>query len=80
LGLVTFNLYFLSCSTNASQFFITYAPQAALDLKYTIFGKVIDGFDTLEQMEKIAVNPKTYRPLSDVKINMVTIHANPLAG
>lgn len=26
-------------NTNASQFFITYAAQPALDLKYTLFGK-----------------------------------------
>uniref|UniRef100_A0A170VUI8 Peptidyl-prolyl cis-trans isomerase-like protein 3 n=1 Tax=Triatoma infestans TaxID=30076 RepID=A0A170VUI8_TRIIF len=26
------------------------------------------------------VNTKTYKPLSDKKINSVTIHANPIAG
>ena len=30
-------------NTNKSQFFISYAPQPSLDLKYTAFGKVIDG-------------------------------------
>nr|XP_033184710.1 peptidyl-prolyl cis-trans isomerase-like 3 [Bombus vancouverensis nearcticus] len=67
-------------NTNGSQFFITYGPQPHLDLKYTLFGKVIDGLETLEQLEKLPVNPKNYRPLTETRINSVTIHVNPLAG
>nr|CAB3265068.1 peptidyl-prolyl cis-trans isomerase-like 3 [Phallusia mammillata] len=55
-------------NTNASQFFITYAKQPHIDMKYTIFGRVIDGLDVLDELERIPVNEKTYRPLSDVKI------------
>lgn len=67
-------------NTNGSQFFITYAPQPHLDLKYTVFGKVIDGMEALDQLEKLNVNPKTFRPTSDTCIRTVTIHANPLAA
>ncbi|XP_060526326.1 peptidyl-prolyl cis-trans isomerase-like 3 [Cylas formicarius] len=67
-------------NTNGSQFFISYAPQPHLDLKYTVFGKVIDGLEALDELEKLAVHPKTYKPLNDIKINSVTIHANPIAG
>jgi peptidyl-prolyl cis-trans isomerase-like 3 len=57
--------------TNKSQFFITYAKQAHLDSKYTIFGKVIDGQDsTLDVMERVPVNNKN-RPLSDIKLTHV---------
>lgn len=42
-------------------------------------GRIIDGFDALDQLEKLAVNPKTYKPLVEKKINNITIHANPLA-
>lgn len=66
-------------NTNASQFFITYAAQPHLDLKYTIFGRVIDGFDALDELEKLPVNPKSYKPLIEKRINSVTIHANPIA-
>ena len=37
---------------NGSQFFITYSKQEHLDDKYTIFGKIIKGFDTLDVMER----------------------------
>nr|XP_014092651.1 peptidyl-prolyl cis-trans isomerase-like 3 [Bactrocera oleae] len=67
-------------NANASQFFITYAAQPNLDLKYTLFGRVIDGFDALDELEKLPVNPKSYRPYIEKKINSVTIHANPIAG
>ncbi|XP_061859087.1 peptidyl-prolyl cis-trans isomerase-like 3 isoform X2 [Colius striatus] len=66
-------------NTNGSQFFITYGKQPHLDMKYTVFGKVIDGLETLDELEKLPVNEKTYRPLNDVRIKDVTIHANPFA-
>ena len=69
-------------NTNGSQFFITYGPQPTLDLKYTVFGKVIDGWDTLDELEKLPVNPKNYKPVpgAEAKVTSVTIHANPLAA
>ncbi|KPI95561.1 Peptidyl-prolyl cis-trans isomerase-like 3 [Papilio xuthus] len=67
-------------NTNGSQFFFTYGEQPHLDLKYTTFGRIIDGFEALDDLEKLAVNPKTFKPLTEVRITSVTIHANPLAG
>eukprot|EP00040_Diaphanoeca_grandis_P022824 m.123309 g.123309 ORF g.123309 m.123309 type:complete len:164 (-) comp28980_c0_seq1:258-749(-) len=66
-------------NTNGSQFFITYAKAGHLDLKYTVFGKMIDGFDTLDYIEKAQVDERTHKPLNDIEIHGVTIHANPLA-
>ncbi|XP_077986700.1 peptidyl-prolyl cis-trans isomerase-like 3 [Glandiceps talaboti] len=66
-------------NTNASQFFITYAKQPHLDMKYTIFGKVIDGLETLDDLEKLPVNEKNFKPLNDVRLRRITIHANPIA-
>ncbi|KNE58364.1 peptidyl-prolyl cis-trans isomerase-like 3 [Allomyces macrogynus ATCC 38327] len=64
--------------TNGSQFFITYAKQPHLDAKYTVFGKVIDGIDVLDEFEKVPVDSKN-RPTKQLRLQRVTIHANPIA-
>jgi len=64
--------------TNGSQFYITYSVQPHLNNQYTIFGQVIDGLEVLDAMEKVPVGKKN-RPLADIKIESVVIHANPLA-
>ncbi|EDO38908.1 predicted protein [Nematostella vectensis] len=66
-------------NSNGSQFFICYGKQPHLDMKYTMFGKVIGGLETLDDLEKLPVNEKNYRPLTEVRIKSVTIHANPIA-
>merc|ERR1711939_217797 len=64
--------------TNGSQFFITLAPASHLDGKNTVFGRVLEGWDTLDKMEEVPVDKKS-RPQTPVKIEKVRIHANPLA-
>ena len=65
-------------NTNGSQFFMTYAKHSSLDGKYTAFGKIIDGFDVLDKLEKEPTG-KFNRPLNDVRLLYITIHANPFA-
>lgn len=67
-----------SPNTNGSQFFITYSRQPHLNGVYTVFGRLIDGLDTLDKIEKTPVGKK-YRPVTDIIINEVVIHANPIA-
>ncbi|CCG81591.1 Peptidyl-prolyl cis-trans isomerase-like 3 [Taphrina deformans PYCC 5710] len=66
-------------NTNGSQFFVTYKRHEHLDGQFTVFGRVIDGIEVLDDLEKVAVNEKS-RPLQDIKLKSVTIHANPIAG
>jgi cyclophilin family peptidyl-prolyl cis-trans isomerase len=47
--------------------------------KYTIFAHVIDGMDVLDKMEKVPVGAAD-RPVNDIKLDRITIHANPLAS
>lgn len=64
--------------TNGSQFFILYSKQPHLDNVYTVFGRVIHGFDILDAMEKVPVDGKD-RPTKEIRIESVVIHANPIA-
>ncbi|KAF5590884.1 peptidyl-prolyl cis-trans isomerase-like 3 [Fusarium pseudocircinatum] len=67
--------------TNGSQFFITFDKTPHLDGLNTVFGRVIgdEGMATLAKMEAIEVDRKN-RPKEPVRIENVTIHANPIAG
>eukprot|EP01113_Clastostelium_recurvatum_P032892 TRINITY_DN4288_c0_g1_i1.p1 TRINITY_DN4288_c0_g1~~TRINITY_DN4288_c0_g1_i1.p1 ORF type:complete len:161 (+),score=25.86 TRINITY_DN4288_c0_g1_i1:53-535(+) len=65
--------------TNGSQFFFIYGKHKHLDNVYTVFGKVLTGFETLDSMEKIP-SDQNDRPLMPIKLDRVTIHANPMAG
>ena len=43
-----------------SQFFICFGPATSLDARYTAFGKVIRGEDTLAKIEKVPVESNPY--------------------
>jgi peptidyl-prolyl cis-trans isomerase-like 3 len=43
-----------------------------------VSGRVIHGLEVLDYMEKAPVNEKN-RPIQDIVINNITIHANPIA-
>lgn len=55
-----------------SQFFICLAPASHLDGQYTVFGQLMDGFDTLHKIGKVPTGSMD-RPLKDVVIRKMTI-------
>lgn len=63
-------------NTNGSQFFITTKDSevnySALNGNYTIFGKVIDGYETVDKIEKVKVDDAD-KPIKPVRIEEVTI-------
>ena len=71
-------------NTNASQFFITYERQPHLNHVYTVFGRVLEGWDVLDKAEKLPVlggskKSLASKPVDPPVIHSITIHANPLA-
>ncbi len=54
-------------NTNGSQFFITTAPTEWLNMKHTIFGEVVSGYETVEAIENTRTKPGD-RPLEEQKI------------
>jgi peptidylprolyl isomerase len=53
--------------TNGSQFFITTAPAPWLNMKHTIFGEVVSGYEAVQKIENSATGGSD-RPLSEQKI------------
>jgi peptidyl-prolyl cis-trans isomerase B (cyclophilin B) len=56
-----------------SSFFIVLARQPTLDGKYTVFGRVVDGMDTIEKIEAVPVDGET--PVTRIEVTHVTVVA-----
>lgn len=54
-----------------SSFFIVLARQPSLDGKYTVFGRVVDGMDTVEKIEAVPVDGET--PVTRIEVTHVAV-------
>ncbi|KAJ5347584.1 Peptidyl-prolyl cis-trans isomerase-like 2 [Penicillium brevicompactum] len=68
-------------NTNSSQFFIAYRALPHLNLKHTIFGRIIDdptpSSATLNSLETHPVEANTNRPTPEVRIRDITVFVDP---
>ncbi|PID28514.1 MAG: peptidylprolyl isomerase [Candidatus Cloacimonadota bacterium] len=53
--------------SSGSQFYICTRPQHQLDGKYTIFGRVVEGFDTIDRINRVKTD-KNDIPIENIKI------------
>jgi cyclophilin family peptidyl-prolyl cis-trans isomerase len=60
--------------TDGSQFFLMFRAYPSLDMKYSIFGQVVEGMDVVKALED-AGNPNDGPPLRPLTITSVTIDA-----
>jgi cyclophilin family peptidyl-prolyl cis-trans isomerase len=57
--------------TDGSQFFLTFVPTPHLDDKHTIFGEVVEGMETVQQLEK--GGSSSGRTSAELQMNTTTI-------
>lgn len=66
----------ITSNTSNPGSFITYRSCRNLDGKHTIFGKVVGGLDTLNEMEKIEVDNRD-RPIEDIVLQRAEVFVDP---
>jgi len=57
--------------TGGCQFFITVAAMSSWNMKYTVFGQVVEGLDVVDKIAKVPVHDE--RPLNPPKLIGVTV-------
>ena len=59
-------------NTGGSQFFITVAETPWLDNHHAIFGKVVEGYEVVEEISKVE-RDRNDKPTQPIKINTITV-------
>lgn len=60
--------------SNGSQFFISLKPQPGLNGKYTVFGRVLEGLEDLDQISRKRTDPNNF-PLEKIVIKRIVLES-----
>lgn len=74
LGVISMARTMYDPNSAGSQFFITSADCTGLDNQYAAFGKVTEGFDILDAIQKVETNGE--KPVADVVIESIRVETN----
>src|SRR5947209_409384 len=68
--------------SDGSQFFISVSPQPALQGKYSVFARVVEGMDVVEQISRVPVDADglAQKPVRILKISVEQKKREPFAG
>lgn len=58
--------------SSGSQFYITLKPNPALNGQYTVFGKVLEGLDVLDEISRMPTDPNNF-PLEKIVIKRIVL-------
>lgn len=61
-------------ASNGGQFYITLKPQPALDGKYTVFGRVLEGLEDLDQISRRRTDSVNF-PLEKIVIKRIVLES-----
>lgn len=61
--------------SNGSQFFVTVEPYTYGNSNYVVFGRVVSGTNVVTAINKVATDPNTDKPLTNVVIQHVSIRS-----
>ncbi len=59
--------------TDGSQFFVCFAPQPGLNGRHTVWGGLVEGFDTLDKIQKLAAPTEPGTPKEPITIESAEI-------
>lgn len=62
-------------NTNTSQFFICLEDAKAMETKWTIFGKVVEGLDVVEKISSVEIEPGPFEPNDGVPKKPVKLYS-----
>ncbi|CCQ11684.1 Peptidyl-prolyl cis-trans isomerase [Pseudoalteromonas luteoviolacea B = ATCC 29581] len=63
--------------TGGTEFYVALAPQRYLDLNITVFGRVLEGMEHVQKLDRVASETGSFNPITDVVVLSDVKHQDP---